>query len=95
MKTTISIMKELCDALEAGKRDNVLPVLKKMEEFAKTTKEVKLTPEDEKKLMEKYKPEMEAIQKRMMAVMPKAMASGALKPEDMQEFAKSMQNLKK
>jgi len=31
----------------------------------------------------------------MMAVMPKAMASGALKPEDMQEFAKSMQNLKK
>lgn len=87
-------MNEMCDALESGKRDNILSAIQKMEGLAREFKDNKPDAEEEKRLMEKYKPELEKIQKRMMTAIPKAQAAGVFKMEDMQGIGNAMRNMK-
>lgn len=94
IKRMISNMNEMCDALESGKRDNILSAIQKMEGLAREFKDNKPDAEEEKRLMEKYKPELEKIQKRMMTAIPKAQAAGVFKMEDMQGIGNAMRNMK-
>jgi tellurite resistance protein len=93
-KKSIDLMNELAAAFETGDKEKIKSISARMKEVLKEVKDLKLTPEDDKKMEEKYKKEMEQAQTRMKAAVETAMKSGKFNVEDMVEISEAMKGVK-
>ena len=99
MKQQIAEMNKMADAMEndATAEATADAIKERMEAIGKQLEELKLTPEQQQALAEKYKPELEKAAKRiqaaMMKAMEKAMSEGAGQMGNMMEqMQQQMQN---
>jgi hypothetical protein len=94
-KKMIAAMSDFCTALESGNRDKAKAALANYVACIKEFKNINPTEGDKKRVEEIMKTEGVKVQERLSVAGPKAMQSGVLKKEDMEEFMNSMMDLMK
>lgn len=82
MKKSLDIMKEVCESVESGNRDNILAAKKKMEDYAKEPQNASAPPE----VIKKFRSDMDTLFNRTMLAVAKAMQAEVLEKKDMDDL---------